>query len=414
MTARDDSNEIRLTRVYDAPLRAVWDAWTDPDQVARWWGPRGFTLTTHSKDLRGGGTWRYTMHGPDGVDYPNVTRYLEVDPLRRLVYDHGGTDERPPLFRVTVTFSEKKGRTTLEMVSTLPSPEAARAMARFIHQAGGNATWDRLAEHLGDASTGRPRFVIHRVFEAPLARVVAHWSRPEHLARWRPPTGDASPSLRPETAPEGETGFIIDAGDAPRAPRTTVRFVEERAAQTRVVVTRVVHDEATGGEVASFVGERAAMTRAWSEAFDALAAQLANDEASEAVATPRFFHGTKADLRPGDLIEPGRRSNYGPRRPAAWVYFTATLDAAIWGAELAVGDGPERIYVVETTGPYEDDPNLTDKKFPGNPTRSYRTRAPLRVTDEVTAWEGHPPAQRQAMQDALARLAAQGIEAIED
>ena len=128
----------------------------------------------------------------------------------------------------------------------------------------------------------------------------------------------------------------------------------------------------------------------------------------------RFYHGTKADLKPGDLIEPGRASNYGERRAAAFVYLTATLDAATWGAELAVGDGPGRIYLVEPTGPIEDDPNLTDQRFPGNPTRSYRTRHPLRVTGELTGWQGHPPEQVQAMKDGLARLAAQGIEAIED
>ncbi|MCC6521512.1 MAG: NAD(+)--rifampin ADP-ribosyltransferase, partial [Polyangiaceae bacterium] len=93
------------------------------------------------------------------------------------------------------------------------------------------------------------------------------------------------------------------------------------------------------------------------------------DEASR----ERFLHGTKAALRPGDLIEAGRSSNYGKRKTAAYVYLTATLDAAVWGAELAVGEGPGRIYVVEPTGPFEDDPNLTDKKFPGNPTRSYRS-----------------------------------------
>jgi hypothetical protein len=86
-----------------------------------------------------------------------------------------------------------------------------------------------------------------------------------------------------------------------------------------------------------------------------------------------FYHGTRADLRPGDLIEAGYNSNYGARKRASWVYLTGTLDAAIWGAELATGGGPERIYVVEPTGPIEDDPNLTDKKFPGNPTQSYRS-----------------------------------------
>jgi rifampin ADP-ribosylating transferase len=129
---------------------------------------------------------------------------------------------------------------------------------------------------------------------------------------------------------------------------------------------------------------------------------------------PGYLHGTKADLKVGDLIEAGRSSNYGARKNAAFVYLTGTLDAATWGAELAIGDEPGRIYIVEPTGPIEDDPNLTDKKFPGNPTRSFRTRAPLRVIGELTDWEGHPPEQLQAMRDGLARLAAQGVEAIED
>ena len=128
----------------------------------------------------------------------------------------------------------------------------------------------------------------------------------------------------------------------------------------------------------------------------------------------RYLHGTKADLEPGDVIEAGRASNYGERRSAAFVYLTATLDAATWGAELALGDGPGRIYIVEPTGLIEDDPNVTDKKFPGNPTRSYRTRDPLRVIGELTDWKGHTPEQLQAMKDGLARLAAQGINAIED
>jgi uncharacterized protein YndB with AHSA1/START domain len=78
MVAKNKSNEIRITRIYDAPVQAVWDAWTDPEQVAKWWGPRGFSLTTHSKDLRPGGSWNYTMHGPDGVDYPNKARSRSI------------------------------------------------------------------------------------------------------------------------------------------------------------------------------------------------------------------------------------------------------------------------------------------------------------------------------------------------
>lgn len=127
-----------------------------------------------------------------------------------------------------------------------------------------------------------------------------------------------------------------------------------------------------------------------------------------------FFHGTKADLKLGDLLEPGYGSNYGQGKKANYIYLTATLDAAIWGAELAVGDLPGRIYRVEPTGSIEDDPNLTDKKFPGNPTRSYRTRQPLRVVGEVLDWEGHTPEDLQRMRDHLNELKRLGIEAIND
>lgn len=129
---------------------------------------------------------------------------------------------------------------------------------------------------------------------------------------------------------------------------------------------------------------------------------------------PTYYHGTKADLQPGDLISAGHRSNYGTRKQAAFVYLTATLDAATWGAELALGDGPGRIYEVVPTGPIEDDPNLTDKKFPGNPTLSYRSRSPLRVVREVQDWQGHSPEQLAIMRAHLERLKEQGIEAIEE
>lgn len=129
---------------------------------------------------------------------------------------------------------------------------------------------------------------------------------------------------------------------------------------------------------------------------------------------PAYFHGAKAGLEVGDLIAPGWPSNYGKRKQAAFVYMAGTLDAAVWGAELAAGEGEGRIYVVEPTGPVEDDPNLTDQKFPGNPTRSYRSREPLRVLGEVVGWRGHSPDQLKAMRDSLARLDAAGVEAIED
>src|ERR1051325_8862989 len=136
--------------------------------------------------------------------------------------------------------------------------------------------------------------------------------------------------------------------------------------------------------------------------------------ASDDLSSQQFYHGTKADLKPGDLIGPGYSSNYGTRKNAKYVYLTATLNAATWGAERAQGEGPGRIYIVEPTGPFEDDPNLTDRKYPGNPTKSYRSRDPLRVTGEITDWEGHTPERLKEMKDHLARLAQLGVEAIED
>ena len=127
-----------------------------------------------------------------------------------------------------------------------------------------------------------------------------------------------------------------------------------------------------------------------------------------------FFHGTRAALEPGDLLEPGRDSNYGARARANYIYVTAGFEAAIWAAELAAGDGPPRLYEVEPTGPLEDDPNLTDQRFAGNPTRSYRTKEPLRVVREVTDWEPHPPEAVQQIRDGVADLARRGIEAIND
>jgi rifampin ADP-ribosylating transferase len=127
-----------------------------------------------------------------------------------------------------------------------------------------------------------------------------------------------------------------------------------------------------------------------------------------------FFHGTKADLKPGDLITPGFASNFAAGLNMNHVYFSATLDAAIWGAELAAGDAPGRIYIVEPTGPFEDDPNLTDKKFAGNPTKSYRSRDPVVVIGEAIHWQGHSPEQLKAMKDGLARLGEAGIQAIEN
>ncbi len=125
-----------------------------------------------------------------------------------------------------------------------------------------------------------------------------------------------------------------------------------------------------------------------------------------------YYHGTKANLKIGDLVEVGFMSNFGQRNKSKYVFLTATLDAAIWGAELSLGDARERIYLVEPTGPIEDDPDLTNRKFQGNPTKSYRSLHAFMVVGEVTIWQGHSAEQVKKMKDGLAKLKEQGIESL--
>lgn len=127
-----------------------------------------------------------------------------------------------------------------------------------------------------------------------------------------------------------------------------------------------------------------------------------------------YLHGTKADLAVGDMLIPGRESNFEDGRLMNYVYFTATLDAATWGAEHAVGGGRGRIYIVEPTGEFEDDPNVTNKRFTGNPTQSFRSREPVRVVGELVDWMGHSPEKLQAMRDGLDALKRRGAAQIED
>jgi uncharacterized protein YndB with AHSA1/START domain len=316
MSAQDKSNEIRITRVYDAPVKAVWEAWTDPAQVAQWWGPRGFTLTTHSKDLRPGGAWSYTMHGPDGTDYPNKTQYFEVEKYSKLVYDHGGNDDRPPMFRVTVVFSEIGGKTKMEMSMTLPTAEAAQETRKFIKKAGGDSTWDRLAEYLAKESTGKDEFVINRTFDAPLDLMFEMWTNPKHFSKWLAPAGFKMEFIRSDIKPGSSTfWFMTNNADMkmygrakyleitkpnrivytqqfcdehekisrhPMAPTwpetmlTTVILSEEGPDRTRVTVTWEPHGPTTREELETFIKAKAGMTQGWTGSFDKLDALLAS------------------------------------------------------------------------------------------------------------------------------------------
>ncbi|MCC7441807.1 MAG: SRPBCC domain-containing protein [Bdellovibrionales bacterium] len=310
MAGKGKSNVIKLSRVYDAPVKAVWDAWHEPDQVAQWWGPRGFTLTTHSKELKPGGVWHYTMHGPDGTDYVNKTLYHEVEKHSKLVYDHGGNDEQAPLFRVTALFQEVKGRTHLELCFGFATPEVAAEMGKFIKKVGGESTWDRLGEFLGKRLRGKECFVINRSFETGIEHLFELWTDPKHYTQWLPPAGFTMEFIRADIRSGGSSFYKMSNGQGltmygraryqevrrpdrlvyeqefcdeheklsrhPMAPtwpatmRTTVTLTAEGPTQTRVTVLWEVVGEATAEEMATFIHGRAGMTQGWTGSFDKL------------------------------------------------------------------------------------------------------------------------------------------------
>lgn len=307
---RNKTNSIDITRIYDAPVKLVWDAWTDPKKAAKWWGPRGFTITTHSKDLRVGGHWAYTMHGPDGVNYENKTIYHEVEEYKKLVYDHGGNDDRPPLFRVVVTFTDIKGKTKMDMSMILESVEAAEQTRKFIKAAGGNGTWDRLGEYLEANTSGTEKFIHNRSFYAPINTLFEMWTNPEHLGRWLAPTGFTMKFHRSEIKVGATTLYSMTNGSDvtmygrahyleinkpnrivytqqfcdekenitrhPHAPLwpetmlTTIDLAEEGPEQTRVTITWECHGKTTAEELQAFIGARAGMTMGWTGALDKL------------------------------------------------------------------------------------------------------------------------------------------------
>jgi uncharacterized protein YndB with AHSA1/START domain len=303
-------NELNIIRIYDAPLKLVWEAWTDPEQAAHWWGPRDFTITTHSKDLKVGGTWNYTMHGPDGIDYPNITKYFEVEKYSKLVYDHGATANTLPLFRVTVLFTETKGQTKMDMTMTLASAEAAEQIKKHIKKAGGNTTWDRLAEYLSKQTDGQERFVINRTFDAPIQTVFNAWTDPKHVAQWLSPTGTTMKFFKADIKVGGSTFYMMSGEGGfhlygktkyleiesphrlvytqqfcdenekisrhPMAPTwpetmmTVVNFAEEGPNQTRITITWEPTGEVSAAELAAFVKEKGGMTMGWTGSFDKL------------------------------------------------------------------------------------------------------------------------------------------------
>lgn len=199
-TDADEAREISGTRVFDAPRDLVFQMWTDPVHIAQWWGPTGFTTTIYKMDVRPGGEWRFVMHGPDGVDYPNEILYLEVVKPERLVYTHGPT----PIFDVTVTFAERGRKTEVTFKMVFASAEERnRVVEEFGAIEGMHQTMDRLAHELATIAAAGDEFVITRVFDAPRDVVWKAWTDPEQLAQWWGPKGFKMFSVKIDPRPGG-------------------------------------------------------------------------------------------------------------------------------------------------------------------------------------------------------------------
>ncbi|MBP9709021.1 MAG: SRPBCC domain-containing protein [Oligoflexales bacterium] len=275
--------------------------------------PRGFSITTKSKELRPGGKWIYTMHGPDGTDYPNVTTYFVVEPLKRLEYDHGANENQKALFRVNVLFSESKGKTTMKMTMTFESSLIAMEMSKFIKIAGGNSTWDRLGEYLEAESNNKNFFILNRVFEAPIDMVFDMFTNPVHIENWQAPSefymkiieGKIEEGssvfyemVNKETKFYGRSTykkilhpnyisflqeFCNERGENARHPGapewparwlTCVTFIEEEASITRITLKSEIFEDHTSAELAAFLTARDGMTQGWNGSLDKLEVQL--------------------------------------------------------------------------------------------------------------------------------------------
>ena len=317
--------EVTHTRVFDAPRELVFKVWTDPQHAGKWWGPRGFTTTTHSMEFKPGGAWRYCMHGPDGRDYENRITYLEIVEPERLVYKHGGGKEdlEPVNFQTTVTFEDVGGRTRVTMRAVFASAAALKFVVETYGAVeGGRQHFERLGEYLAEAQssgTGRGDFVISRVFDAPRELVWKAWTEREALMAWFGPKGVSisrctldlrvggvfhycmrTPDGKDmwgkwifrEVSPPDRLVFIASFSDeaggitrhpmAPDWPRemiSTITFAEH-AGKGRGTVVTVRWNAINAGETERqvFDGSHGSMQQGWTGTFEKLVAYLAGSK----------------------------------------------------------------------------------------------------------------------------------------
>jgi uncharacterized protein YndB with AHSA1/START domain len=214
--------EIVISRVFDAPRDLVWQAWTDPKQVVRWWGPNGFTMTIEAMDVRPGGVWKHVMHGPDGTNYPNESVFEEVVSPERIVFAHSGQRENGPgsSFISTWTFDDAgigKTRVTIRMVFQT-AKDRDRVEKEFGAVEGGKQTLGRLAGHLVAEQPAEREVVLIREFDAPRELVFRLWTEAEHMARWWGPAGFTNPVCKMDVRPGGVYRIVMRAPNGQEFP----------------------------------------------------------------------------------------------------------------------------------------------------------------------------------------------------
>jgi uncharacterized protein YndB with AHSA1/START domain len=235
-----DARSIVTTRIFDALRALVFEAWTDPMRVGQWWGPNGFTTTTHAFDFRPGGVWRFVMHGPDGRDYQNRIVFDEIVRSERLVYRHpGGADVEPVQIHVTVTFEDEGAKTKLTMRHVFATAaERDRVVHEYGAADGSRQTLARLAEHIARITTiakGVPDLVITRVYDAPRELLFKLWTDPKHLVQWWGPRDFTNPVCEADARPGGAIRIHMQAPDGRIYPMTGT--FDEVVAPERLVFT---------------------------------------------------------------------------------------------------------------------------------------------------------------------------------
>jgi len=301
--------ELKITRLYNASLSAVWASWTDPQQIDQWWGPRNTNTLTQSYNFKVDGLWLFTMRTADGLEFPNKIVFSEIEDKKRLVYSHGVPDDHASHFRTQVLFSEVGRHTQLELTMTFATVEAAEESKKAIKEYHGNTTWDRLAEYLEKQSSSKEVFVINRSFDVTISTLFNAWTIPEQLVAWSGPVGAQVEYLDVDIRTGGKAFYRMPFGDSvmygtvqylevirphrlvyvqqfadahgipsrhplaptwPQSMLTTITLTEEKQGGTRLTLQWEVTGEWTQEELETFVMGKSSMSQGWGGSLDKL------------------------------------------------------------------------------------------------------------------------------------------------